>query len=90
VFGGDPFGMVWALDATDGKTLWSFSTGGGISSSPVSYSVGGRQYVAIASGLTGAPGTLVGPLWPEFKNRIPPVGSTLFVFALPQGGANAH
>jgi outer membrane protein assembly factor BamB len=82
--------MVWALDAADGKTLWSFSAGGGISSSPISYSAGGRQYVAVASGLTGAPGTLVGPLWPELKPRVPPVGSTLFVFALPREGADAH
>jgi alcohol dehydrogenase (cytochrome c) len=89
IFGGDPFGMAWALDARTGKTLWSFSTGGGISSSPISYAVGGRQYMAVASGLTGAPGTLVGPLWPEFKDRIPPVGSTLFVFALPESGKAA-
>jgi alcohol dehydrogenase (cytochrome c) len=90
IFGGDPLGMAWALDATTGKTLWSFSTGGGISSSPISYAVGGRQYMAVATGITGAPATLVGPLWPEFKDRVPPVGSTLFVFALPEGTADAH
>lgn len=93
IFGGDPYGIAWALDAKTGKTLWSFSTGGGISSSPISYAVDGKQYVAIATGMTGAPGTLVAPLWPEFKNKIPAVGSTLFVFALPQGGkaaADAH
>lgn len=84
IFGGDAFGIAYALDARTGKTLWSFPTGSGISSSPVSYEVGGRQYVAIASGMTGAPGGLVPGLWPQFKDRLPPIGSTLFVFALPQ------
>jgi len=30
------------------------------------------------------PGALVPLLWPELKDQIPPVGSTLFVFALPE------
>jgi alcohol dehydrogenase (cytochrome c) len=90
IFGGDPFGAAFALDARTGKSLWSFATGSGISGSPISYAVGGRQYIAIPSGLTGAPATLVAPLWPQFKDRMPPVGSTLFVFALPQETGNAH
>lgn len=93
VFGGDVFGHAFALDAKTGKQLWSFSTGSGISGSPISYSVGGRQYVAIPSGLQGAPATLIAPLWPEVMGKMPPVGSTLFVFALPQAGkgaADAH
>lgn len=93
VFGGDVFGNAFALDATTGKKLWSFSTGSGISASPISYSVKGRQYVAIASGLQGAPAMLIAPLWPELAGKMPPVGSTLFVFALPESGkgaADAH
>jgi alcohol dehydrogenase (cytochrome c) len=84
VFGGDPFGDVWALDAKNGRGLWSYSTGGGISSAPITYSVKGRQYVAIGSGMSSPPGSLVPQLWPEYKNQIPPVGSVLFVFALPE------
>jgi hypothetical protein len=34
--------------------------------------------------MMGAPGGVVGRLWPELKDQIPPVGSTLFVFALPE------
>lgn len=83
IFSGDPFGGFWALDAKTGETLWSFPTGSGISSSPITYSVGGKQYVAIGSGMSSAPGALVPLLWPEVKGQIPPVGSTLFVFALP-------
>jgi alcohol dehydrogenase (cytochrome c) len=93
IFGGDVFGNAFALDAKTGRKLWSFSTGSGISGSPISYSVNGRHYVAIPSGLQGAPATLIAPLWPEEAKRLPPVGSTLFVFALPQAGkgaADAH
>jgi alcohol dehydrogenase (cytochrome c) len=86
VFSGDVFGDAFALDAKTGKKLWSFSTGSGISGSPISYSVKGRQYIAIPSGLQGAPATLIAPLWPEEAKRVPPVGSTLFVFAVPEKG----
>ena len=81
------FGDAFALDAKTGKKLWSFSTGSGISGSPISYSAGGRQFIAIPSGLQGAPATLIAPLWPEDAKKLPPVGSTLFVFALPGKGA---
>jgi alcohol dehydrogenase (cytochrome c) len=84
IFAGDVVGVAYALDARTGKRLWSFSTGSGISGSPISYEVAGRQYVAIPSGLTGAPATLIAPLWPDVKDKLPPVGSTLFVFALPE------
>jgi len=93
LLGGDPFGNAYALDAETGKKLWSFQTGSGISGSPISYAVDGKQYIAYPSGMTGAPASLIGPLWPEFKDRVPPVGSTLFVFALPESGkadSNAH
>jgi alcohol dehydrogenase (cytochrome c) len=86
VFGGDVYGNAYALDAKTGKTLWSFSTGSGISGSAITYSVGGRQYVAIPSGMTGAPATLIATLWPELSGTVPPIGSTLFVFALPETG----
>jgi alcohol dehydrogenase (cytochrome c) len=91
VFGGDVLGNAFALDAKTGKKLWSFPTGSGISGSPITYSVNGRQYVAIPSGLQGAPAILIAPLWPEEAKHMPPVGSTLFVFALREKGKNhAH
>jgi alcohol dehydrogenase (cytochrome c) len=39
-----------ALDAATGKVLWNFRTGQPMSGSPISYAVGGQQYVAVASG----------------------------------------
>lgn len=43
-------GSLLALDAKTGKLLWRTQTGGPISSSPISYSVDGKQYVAVSAG----------------------------------------
>ena len=43
-------GNLIALEATTGKSLWHFQTGASISSSPISYAIEGRQYVAISAG----------------------------------------
>ncbi len=50
VFVGDDANSVEAVDAQTGKPLWHFNTGQDISASPMSYSVAGKQYVAIAAG----------------------------------------
>jgi len=39
VLAGTPSGQVVALNARDGKLLWSFEVGSGVHSSPVTYSV---------------------------------------------------
>jgi len=45
-------GNVLGLDARTGKPLWHFQTGGPILASPMSYSVEGTQFIAIAAGNT--------------------------------------
>jgi len=50
VFAGTATGDLVALDSKSGKFLWFFQTGGAIASSPMSYSVDGKQFVAIAAG----------------------------------------
>ena len=50
VFLGDDANSFEAVDAQSGKPLWHFNTGQDMSASPVSYSVAGKQYVAIAAG----------------------------------------
>ena len=42
-------GNLIALDAKTGKLLWRFQTGASIASSPMSYAVDGKQFVAIAA-----------------------------------------
>jgi alcohol dehydrogenase (cytochrome c) len=39
-----------AVDARTGASLWHFNTGQAMHASPMSYAIGGKQYVAIASG----------------------------------------
>ena len=45
-------GNVAALDARSGTFLWRFQTGANMAASPISYAVGGRQFVAISAGNT--------------------------------------
>jgi alcohol dehydrogenase (cytochrome c) len=49
VFGGDD-STFFALDAGNGRTLWSVETGGKINASPVTYSANGEQFVVVAAG----------------------------------------
>jgi alcohol dehydrogenase (cytochrome c) len=49
VFAATSEGNFLALDAKTGKELWHFTTGSPINSSPISYAVDGKQYVAVTS-----------------------------------------
>ncbi len=51
VFFGEDSGAFAALDAESGEPLWHFQANQDWKASPMTYMVGGRQYVAIASGL---------------------------------------
>jgi alcohol dehydrogenase (cytochrome c) len=53
LFTGDLSGNFIALDARDGKTLYSFNTGGPIAGGVITYEVKDKQYVAVASGSSG-------------------------------------
>jgi alcohol dehydrogenase (cytochrome c) len=50
VFAGTNEGDFIALDASTGKFLWRFQTGGTVQANPMSYLSDGRQHVAIAAG----------------------------------------
>jgi alcohol dehydrogenase (cytochrome c) len=49
-FAGDSSGHVLALDTATGKTLWHAGMGAGISTSPITYELDGRQYVITSAG----------------------------------------
>jgi len=49
VFAASAEGNFMALDAKTGKELWRFAAGAEVPSSPMSYSVDGRQYVSVSS-----------------------------------------
>jgi len=48
VFFGEDSGVFTALDARSGKPLWHFSANQAWRASPMTYMIGGKQYVAIA------------------------------------------
>ncbi len=50
VFSGGREGYFFALDGRSGSLLWKVALGGQVNSGPMSYSVGGRQYVSVAAG----------------------------------------
>ena len=50
LFVGQVDGNLVAYDAKTGDQLWKFQTGWGISAPPMTYSIDGVQYVAVASG----------------------------------------
>ncbi|MFO1274129.1 MAG: PQQ-dependent dehydrogenase, methanol/ethanol family [Rubrivivax sp.] len=80
VFTGTQTGQFKAYDAKDGKELWSFQTGSGISGLPIAWEKDGRQYVTVMSGAATVYGALAGD--PELANM--PAGSSLWTFALPK------
>ena len=83
VFTGDPEGNFFALNARTGDKLWSYQTGAGHRGSAISYSVNGRQYIATPTGWQASIlGGVAAGLFPEASFRL---GSTLLVFALPEG-----
>ncbi|GAA5170726.1 PQQ-dependent methanol/ethanol family dehydrogenase [Pseudonocardia eucalypti] len=77
VFCGTPSGEFLAFDARDGEVLWQFQAGGGHHSSPTTYSVDGRQYIAVPVGW----GSWVEGPAPGMTGD--PHGDALYVFALP-------
>lgn len=78
VFQGNAKGAFNAFDATNGKKLWSFDSKIGIVAPPVSYSVGGKQYVAVMAGYGGGYGVAS----PFTENMGPRPNGRLLVFAL--------
>jgi alcohol dehydrogenase (cytochrome c) len=79
VFIGDVDRYFKALDAGSGKVLWQTRLGTSALGFPITYSIGGKQYVAVPTGL-GSFGTLRRFLTPDMY--APETGSALYVFEL--------
>jgi alcohol dehydrogenase (cytochrome c) len=78
VFIGQLDGTLYAYDARTLKEVWSFNAGTGINAPPITYSVNGKQYIAILMGSKQA--TAVFEDSPELKNTS--TASMLYVFSL--------
>ncbi len=73
-----------AYDAATGKLLWDFPTTSGILAPPSTFTVNGKQYVAVESGWGGDSSGMQGNLNRLFPGEYPPVpeGGAVWVFAL--------
>jgi alcohol dehydrogenase (cytochrome c) len=69
VFNGEGNGLFRAFDAASGKKLWEYQCGAGVNAPAVSYTLKGKQYVAVAAG---------GNTQLDFKR-----GNSVVVFSLP-------
>ena len=80
LFNGSMDRYLRAFDQSDGKLLWQTRLGSQVFGAPVTFSVAGRQYIAVAAG--GGYNTGPVQLRPDLDQ---PSGSNMvYVFALPQ------
>jgi PQQ-dependent dehydrogenase (methanol/ethanol family) len=80
LFEGAPNGLLSARNAVNGKALWSWQTGTGIATTPVTYSVDGVQYVAILAGGNVTYNSVGDSLWAfRLHGTVPPAKATAAV-----------
>jgi alcohol dehydrogenase (cytochrome c) len=84
VFVGDIDGNFQAMDVATGDVLWETKLSMSADGSPITYGVGGRQYLVVPSG----PGWFLG--WQQIREveglqrRPAPSGTGIHVYALPE------
>lgn len=61
VFGGDAE-RFFALDSASGARLWEMSVGAAVTSAPMSYAIGDRQFIAVTAGRTVLTFAVAAPL----------------------------
>lgn len=90
VFYGSLGGDFRAVDRKTGKVLWSRKLGSGIIGNPITYKVGGKQYVSVWSGIGGWIGLPV-TAGLDLEDKFGAIGATAMTKAanldkIPQGG----
>jgi alcohol dehydrogenase (cytochrome c) len=81
-FAGDLNRRFKAVDVRNGRVLWETQLATSVQGFPISFAIGGRQYVAVATGLGGgSPRGVPAALSPEID--VPSRGHALYVYALP-------
>lgn len=82
-FVGDLDRELKAVDVATGKVLWRTRLATSVQGFPITFAVGGRQYLAVPTGVGGgSPRVVPSLLAPEIHP--PGNGNALYVFALPQ------
>ena len=81
-FVGDLNRVFRAVDINTGKTIWQARLGTSVQGFPVTFSIGGKQYVAVTTGLGGgSPRNVPRTILPDV--HYPANGNALYVFTLP-------
>lgn len=78
VFQGQSNGRLSAYDATNGRELWHFETQTGVVAAPMTFTLGGEQYVAVLAGYGGAMALAL----PNLHEPRPRMNGRLLVFKL--------
>jgi alcohol dehydrogenase (cytochrome c) len=82
-FVGDLDRTFKAVDVRTGAVLWKARLGTSVQGFPVSFSIDGKQYIAVTTGLGGgSPRMVPSIVAPEI--HVPATGNALYVFALPE------
>jgi alcohol dehydrogenase (cytochrome c) len=81
-FVGDLDRYFSAVDVTTGAVLWKTRLGTSVQGFPVSFAIGGKQYIAVTTGLGGgSPRNVPAAIAPDIHH--PGNGNALYVFSLP-------
>jgi alcohol dehydrogenase (cytochrome c) len=81
-FVGDLNRVFKAVDVKTGTVLWETRLPTSVQGFPVTFTAGGKQYIAVPTGLGGgSPRQVPAAVTPEIRN--PSNGNALYVFALP-------
>ncbi len=75
---------IHAFDAVSGKILWEFTTNSGIIAPPTTFTVDGKQYLAVHAGWEGDARAMTNAVRRFFPGEVPnvPQGGAIWVFAL--------
>ena len=81
-FVGDLDRKFRAVDVKNGKVLWETTLATSVQGFPTTFTVGGKQYLAVSTGLGGgSPRQVPGTILPDVHH--PATGNAIYVFELP-------
>jgi sulfocyanin len=91
VFVGEANGSFDAFDAANGTLLWQYKDTAGMNAAPMTYSVGGVQYVAVAAGGNFQIGSKYGENLLVFalRDRMPPLTQRVQQSSTPAGTSDS-
>jgi PQQ-dependent dehydrogenase (methanol/ethanol family) len=81
LFYGNQSGVLKGVDASSGDILWSFQADSGINAAPVTYEIGGKQYLTVITGRLVGPPSFFGEIGQRVMDASLP-GGTMITFEL--------